>query len=253
MSMLFVNPFLKTGRKPDRCARQSHYIEQRAPTHASFAQCMPEEYNASVETLNKYPKERPMTNSTTQAAPESAPQSGRHKVISFTRELLETVLIAVVVFFLLQIVVKNFRVTGESMMPTLSDGQFLLVDKLSYRFTEPKRGEIIVFRYPRDPSEDYIKRIIGLPGETVRVAEGSVYIDGQILHEPYLQSQPTLAYRPLEIRLGEDEFFVLGDNRRYSSDSRTWGPVARRNIIGRAWFCYWPPPQWGFLRTPAYP
>ncbi len=194
-----------------------------------------------------------MTNPANQATPESAPQSGRQKAISFIRELVETVLIAVAIFFLLQIVVKNFRVTGESMLPTLSDGQFLLVDKLSYRFTDPKRGEIIVFRYPRDPSEDYIKRIIGLPGETVKIADGNVYIDGHLLSEPYLQGASTLTYRPLETTLSEGEFFVLGDNRSYSSDSRTWGPVARRNIIGRAWLCYWPPPLWGIVHTPSYP
>lgn len=194
-----------------------------------------------------------MTEPTERAATESPPQSGRQKAFSFLRELIETVLIAVVLFLLLQIVVKNFRVTGDSMQPSFVDGQFVLVDKLSYRFADPKRGDVIVFRYPRDPSEDFIKRIIGLPGETVQIADGNVYIDGHPLSEPYLHSQPTVTYHPLEITLGEDEFFVLGDNRRYSSDSRTWGAVTRRDIIGRAWLSYWPPSLWGIVRSPAYP
>ena len=194
-----------------------------------------------------------MTKPTERAAAESPPQSGSRKAISFLRELIETVLIAIIIFLLLQIVVKNFRVTGESMQPSFVDGQFLLVNKISYRFAQPKRGDVIVFRYPRDPGEDFIKRIIGLPGETVRIAEGNVYIDGHPLREPYLQGESTGTYHTLETALGEDEFFVLGDNRRYSSDSRTWGPVARRNIVGRAWFSYWPPSLWGIVRTPAYP
>jgi signal peptidase I len=194
-----------------------------------------------------------MTQSTNHNASEPTPQSGIQKAASLLRELIETVLIAVIIFLLLQIVVKNFRVTGESMQPSFVDGQFLLVDKISYRFVQPKRGDVVVFRYPRDPGEDFIKRIVGLPGETVRIAEGNVYIDGDLLLEPYLQGQSTLNYRSLETALGEDEFFVLGDNRRYSSDSRTWGPVARRDIVGRAWFSYWPPSLWGIVRTPAYP
>ncbi|MGB9592521.1 MAG: signal peptidase I [Anaerolineae bacterium] len=183
-------------------------------------------------------------------APNPAPQD---RSISWLRETAETIILAVVLFLLLQLVVRNFRILGDSMLPTLETGQFVLVERVSYWFSPPRRGDIVVFEYPRAPQEDFVKRIIGLPGETVEITGGQVYINGNPLAEPYVHGQPTLTYRPIHITLGADEYFVMGDNRAASSDSRSWGPLPRRNIIGRAWLCYWPPSRWGVIQRAAYP
>lgn len=183
-------------------------------------------------------------------APNPAP---RDRGSSWLRETVETIVLAVVIFLLLQVVVRNFRILGDSMLPTLETGQFVLVERVTYRFSEPRRGDIVVFEYPRAPQEDFVKRVIGLPGETVEIQGGSVYINGNPLVEPYVAGQQTLSYRPIRITLGADEYFVMGDNRAASSDSRTWGPLPRRNIIGRAWLSYWPPSRWGFVRRATYP
>lgn len=182
---------------------------------------------------------------------EQQPTAG--KAASALKEFAETIIVALVIFLLLQVVVKNFRITGDSMLPTFRDGQFLLVDRLTYYFTDPKRGDVIVFRYPRNPAEDFIKRVIGLPGETVNIADGQVYINGIPLVEPYVNGVPTTIYRGQPVTLDAGEYYVLGDNRRYSSDSRVWGPVPRDNIIGRAWLCYWPPTCWHVIHSPSYP
>lgn len=190
--------------------------------------------------------------------PDSDPPSEntaatQDRATSWLRETAETIVLAVVIFLLLQLVVKNFRIQGDSMWPTLETGQCVLVERVSYRFSEPKRGDIVVFEYPRAPQEDFVKRIIGLPGDTVEITGGQVYINGEPLEEPYVHDQPTLAYRPIRITLGLDEYFVMGDNRNASSDSRSWGPLPRRNIIGRAWLSLWPPSRWGFIPTAAHP
>ncbi|MBC7259028.1 MAG: signal peptidase I [Chloroflexi bacterium] len=182
-----------------------------------------------------------------------APPTTENPGKSFLREAAETIVLAVVLFLLLQLVVRNFRILGASMLPTLETGQFVLVERVSYWFSEPRRGDVVIFEYPRAPQEDFIKRIIGLPGETVEIESGSVYINGNLLVEPYLAGQPTLTYRPIRLTLGPDEYFVMGDNRAASSDSRAWGPLPRHNIIGRAWLCYWPPSRWGVIRRVTYP
>lgn len=135
------------------------------------------------------------------------------------------------------------RVSGESMMPTLENGDQLIVDKLTYHFKEPKRYEIIVFPYKYEENTYYIKRIIGLPGETVQIKDGCVYIDGKLLGEKYgaeVMDEPGIAEEP--ISLGEDEYFVLGDNRNHSSDSRVpnVGVLKRKDLMGRAWVRIWP-------------
>lgn len=188
-----------------------------------------------------------------QTSPIEAPPTTENPGKSFLREAAETIVLAVVLFLLLQLVVRNFRILGASMLPTLETGQFVLVERVSYWFSEPRRGDVVIFEYPRAPQEDFIKRIIGLPGETVEIESGSVYINGNLLVEPYLAGQPTLTYRPIRLTLGPDEYFVMGDNRAASSDSRAWGPLPRHNIIGRAWLCYWPPSRWGVIRRVTYP
>jgi signal peptidase I len=167
------------------------------------------------------------------------------------REIVETVVLALLIFSLIRIVIQNFRIEGYSMEPNLHQGQYLIVNKAVYRWLHgPQRGDIVVFEYPRAPDRDFIKRVIGLPGETVEVRDGLIYVGGVPLDEPYL-SEPTrgnMAPRTM----GPAEYFVLGDNRNNSSDSRSWGPLPDENIIGKAWLSYWPPPLWGSIPEPNY-
>ena len=131
------------------------------------------------------------------------------------------------------------------MYPTLHDMEYLLTDKVSYRTGDPSRGDIIVFRAPVQPVDDYIKRIIGLPGERVMIKEGKVFINGTVLEEPYLssdlQTQASTIGEGNEIKVPSGEYFVMGDNRSNSTDSRRLGTIKRKKIIGRAWVTYWPP------------
>ena len=178
------------------------------------------------------------------------------------REILEAVMLALIVLVLLQGTVRNFKVEGSSMHPTLEGGQYLVVDQVSYfkldverlarilpfwsagrvepkfAFDPPNRGEIIVFRYPQDPTKDFVKRVVGLPGETVEVRSGTVFIDGVALREPYLDRADSSDARRLS--LGDREYYVIGDNRRNSNDSRAWGIVPEENIVGRVLLVYWP-------------
>lgn len=157
-------------------------------------------------------------------------------------------------YFLMQ----PFFVKGASMEPNFEDGQYLVIDELSYRLREPVRGEVVVFRYPVDPSQFYIKRIIGLPGETVEVADGNIKITnnehplGFVLDESKYLSTAIATYGDLKKTLGQDEFFVLGDNRAASYDSRRWGVLPKKNIIGRAWLRAWPPNTAQIFAAPEY-
>jgi len=162
------------------------------------------------------------------------------------REAIQIILLALVVFFALHFLIQNFRIDGTSMEPNLHDRQYILVNKTAYWFgNNPDRGNVIVFQAPDQPELDRIKRVIGLPGETVEVKrDGSVYIDGQLLEEPYLPPNLGGPYGSWEVP--EDEYFVMGDNRGVSYDSRNGGPIPRENIIGKAWIVIWPIGDWGF-------
>lgn len=174
---------------------------------------------------------------------------------SIWRELISWILyLAVIVglsFLIITFVGQRSRVDGHSMETTLHDGDNLIVDKLSYRFRDPKRFEIVVFPYQYRENTYYIKRIIGLPGETVQVVDGYVYINGELLDEHYgneLMEDPGIAAEP--ITLGEDEYFVLGDNRNHSSDSRdpSVGVIYKDDLIGRAWIRIWPLDKLGVIK-----
>lgn len=162
------------------------------------------------------------------------------------REVAETLLLALVAFAFLRMVVQNYRVEGPSMEPTLHQGQFLLVNKLAYRFGSLQRGDIVVFRYPHDPSRSFIKRVIGLPGEQLEIVDGELRIDNSPLVELYIDQQILYPYPATTIEA--DDVFVLGDNRNNSSDSRRWGSLPVSHIIGKALFCYWPPLHWGIVQ-----
>jgi len=169
----------------------------------------------------------------------------------FLREIVETAVLALLIFLLMRVVVQNFRIEGYSMEPNLHQGQYLIVNKAVYRWLHPpERGDIIVFEYPRAPDRDFIKRVIGLPGEKVEIRNGVVYINDQPLPEPYLKNKGHGNYPPTI--LGPDQYFVLGDNRDNSSDSRMWGPLPRDRIIGKAWVSYWPPQMWGRIPDADY-
>lgn len=187
------------------------------------------------------------------------PEEYREKKENFFTELLKFILIAAAIVFPIRLfVAQPFIVSGASMEPTFDNGQYLIVDELSYRFGGPERGDVVIFRYPKNPREFFIKRVIGLPGETVSIEGGTVLVkhtDGTatVLDEPYVISRGNGGNK--EYPLGEDEFFVMGDNRPESSDSRTWGVLPRQNIVGRAFVRLLPLEMLGFLpgSTPAQP
>jgi len=166
---------------------------------------------------------------------------------SFFWELLKAFILAIVIIVPIRyFVVQPFFVRGASMEPNFHDGEYLVIDQLSYRFREPKRGEVIVFRYPQDHSQFFIKRVIGLPGEDIRIVDGHVMIQSsafpagvEIEESAYLASEVRTGGQT-DMHLGDGEYFILGDNRPASSDSRTWGTVSRDEIIGRAWIRAWP-------------
>ncbi|MDW8067567.1 MAG: signal peptidase I [Anaerolineae bacterium] len=171
-------------------------------------------------------------------------------VRSLLREVAESLILALLIYLVINLLTGRFYVRGSSMEPTLHNGQYLVVSKIVYHFVEPRRGDIVVFVPPNGTGEDYIKRIIGLPGERVEIRDGVVWINGYRLDEPYLTSG--IPYTGAWT-LGPDEYFVLGDNRANSSDSHAWGPLPRKNIIGKAWLCYWPPQYWGLVAHYAFP
>ena len=175
------------------------------------------------------------------------------KFLSFLWETFKIVVIALAIvipirYFLFQ----PFFVKGASMEPNFDDGQYLIIDELSYRFRQPERGEIIVFKYPHDTSQRYIKRIIGLPGETVEIKNGEVLVNSQILNESSYLPEGLATAGLTKIILSENEYFVLGDNRLHSSDSRSWGSVPKENIVGRTYLRAWPFTVLDKFETPTY-
>jgi signal peptidase I len=204
--------------------------------------------------------------------PVSSSQSSSGGVRSFLWEMVQTVLLTLIIFLAVRAVVQNFKVEGASMEPSLHTGQYLLINKVGYArlegtpfafldhqgsdaadgylFGGPQRGDIIVFRAPVQPDKDFIKRVIALPGDTIEVRSGQVYVNDQLIDEPYIRDKaPYLVPRQT---VPPEHYFVLGDNRPNSSDSHVWGLVPADNIIGRAWVSYWPPNLWGTVPEPVY-
>ena len=159
-------------------------------------------------------------------------------------DLLETVVLAFVLFLVINAVSARVRVDGLSMLPTLQDGEFVLVNRLAYRIGEPARGDIVVFRSTTNFDLDLIKRIIGVPGDDVRVADGRVIVNGLALSEPYINAEPRYSG---DWGVPQGYLFVLGDNRNDSSDSHAWGLLPIQNVIGKAILIYWPPPDWAMI------
>jgi signal peptidase I len=165
----------------------------------------------------------------------------------FALDIVETLVLAVILFLAINAMSARVRVDGFSMRPTLEDGEFVLVSKMSYYFGAVQRGDIIVFHFPMNPQEELIKRVIGLPGDRISVQAGRVSVNGQVLTEPYIANTP--AYSG-EWQGSEGQLFVLGDNRNNSNDSKDWGLLPFDQVVGKAVLIYWPPPFWKLIQHP---
>jgi len=164
---------------------------------------------------------------------------------TFFRDTVITLVLALVIFLLLQATVQSFIVVEHCMEPGFQEGERLLVNKVVYHFHEPEMGDVIILHPPFDSKAVYIKRIIALPGDTVEVKMGAVYVNGSKLDEPYIKEPPS--YNFPETQIPENEYFVLGDNRNNANDSHKGWTVPRQNIIGKAWLSIWPPEEWGLV------
>ena len=164
----------------------------------------------------------------------------RQSAESVAREIIETLLLTFFIFWLVNSLVGRYRIDGSSMNPTLSDGQYLLINNVSYYLDKPEFGDIIVFHHPRNEL-NLIKRVIGVSGDHIDIADRKVKVNGVTLDEPYINAAPNYSG---SWDVPEGQYFVLGDNRNNSSDSHSWSFLPEENIIGRAMFIYWPPDNW---------
>ncbi len=178
---------------------------------------------------------------------------------SFIWDLIKIVIIALVIIVPFRMLVAEpFVVSGSSMVPNFHNRDYLIIDRISYRTSLPKRGDVIVLKFPKDTSQFFIKRVIGLPGEKVNLEQGYVVItnkehpEGMRLKETYLPAQGVTLGRPDPITLGSDEYYVLGDNRTASSDSRVWGILPKNDIVGKVWVRVFPLNSFGFIAEPTY-
>src|ERR1700736_2934071 len=170
----------------------------------------------------------------------AAPQPRTSAGASILRELAEVIVLAIILYFGISFAVQTVHVEGLSMFATLDDNDYLIADKIAYRLHAPQRGDIVILRPPTDNSKDFIKRVIALPGEQLIIHDGVVLINGHRLNEPYLPEAWTVFNNVSLTKIPPNEYFVMGDNRNRSQDSRTFGPISRDRIDGRAWFRIWP-------------
>lgn len=179
---------------------------------------------------------------------------------TFFLDILEVIVFAVGIFFFVYLLImRPHKIKGQSMMPNFPDSEYLLTEKVSYYVRKPERGDVVVLAPPPEVSEtdEFIKRIIALPGERIMLKGGKVYVNNNVLNEPYLPSDIYTPTGPFmddgeEFTIPAGEYYVMGDNRANSSDSRYWGPITRSEITGRAWVVYWPPKLAGVVQTPNY-
>jgi signal peptidase I len=200
-----------------------------------------------------------------------APARRGESIISLLREMLETVIFALLVFLVVQALSRNYKVQSISMQPNLYEGQYVVVNRLVYAdgpvidslrrsigktslgnkllnsvLHPPQRGEVVVFVPVTNTKPDLIKRVIGIEGDKVELRQGRIYVNDRPIDEPYIRPAPSQSWGPAIV--GKDQLFVMGDNRGNSSDSRVFGMVPMSHIIGKAWLRYWPPRDWGFVR-----
>lgn len=178
---------------------------------------------------------------------------------AFFIDTLQTFVIAAVVFFVVYVFLfRPFQVSGASMFPTFENNEYILTNIIGLKLDKPHRGDVVVFQSPQDTSRDFIKRIIALPGDKISVKEGIVYINGKKLDEhTYLENEiktygGTFLKEGTEVTVPQNSFFVMGDNRQYSSDSREWGFVEKDKIIGKSWIVYWPPGNNRIIENPTF-
>ena len=200
------------------------------------------------EEVSSIAENAPATGINLDGAPAGADTTSRRST-SLVREIIETVLLTAIIVLLVNLATGRFRIEGNSMEPNLHDSEYVLIDKVSYRLHPPERGDVIVFERPGE-DRDYIKRVIGLPDDTVEVRGGQVWVNGVALDEPYLDQtirndMPARVVQP-------DQYFVMGDNRNNSSDSRAFGTITEEVIVGRAWLVYWPPTDWSVVQHHTY-
>ncbi|HAH04303.1 TPA: signal peptidase I [Candidatus Komeilibacteria bacterium] len=168
-------------------------------------------------------------------------------------ETIKVILISMAIILPIRyFLIQPFIVEGASMEPTFESNEYLIVDELSYRFTEPTRGDVVVFRYQKDPRQFFIKRVVGLPGDKIEINDGTVYVNGNRLAEGYLDKMRLADSSLPEVTLTEDQYFLMGDNRANSLDSRIFGPVDRSYIVGKVWFRTWPFDRFSFFTAPQY-
>lgn len=175
-------------------------------------------------------------------APEA--QNRWRSLLRMAADFVETVALAILIFLGINGISARIRVDGTSMEPNLHTGEYVVVNKFAYRLGQPHLGDVIVFHFPGNPGEEYIKRVIGVPGDLVQVEQGQVYVNGAPIQEPYIAAQPN--YKG-SWTVPANSLFVLGDNRNNSSDSHSWGMVPYSYVVGKAVFIYWPLNQWGTL------
>lgn len=182
----------------------------------------------------------------------------RKQFLSFFRDIFETIVIALAIFLVVYVfLVQPHRVQGDSMLPNFKNGELILTDKVSYKLREPKRGEVIVFKAPQGRQKDFIKRIIATPGEKIKIEDGKVFVNGEVLIENYLtQDAQTFAGPTItegsEITVPQNRLIVFGDNRSHSSDSREFGAIDKKDIVGRAFVIYWPPQAFALVAEVKY-
>src|SRR5580692_5660756 len=205
-----------------------------------------EKTGASSVNSNSAAGISPSTSSNTSSEPPPSLLSLRHEIRVWTRDLLIAIGLALVIIVFLY---QPVKVEGTSMAPLLSDQERIFINKFEYRFEPIQRRDVVVFWYPLDHSKSFIKRVIGLPGENIEIRQGTVYVNGRAIDEPYVPTQyeDLSDYGPVPVP--QDSYFVMGDHRISSNDSRVFGPVASKFIYGRAVFAYWPVDHFGSLST----
>lgn len=177
-------------------------------------------------------------------------ESLKEHIVDFIQTL---VVFGAILALIYLFVAQPHKVSGKSMVPTFADGNYIITDKITYRFRQPEKGDIIVLKNPKDESQDFIKRIIATPADTIKVENKSVYVNGILLNESYLPpdtqtSAGSFLNEGSTVKVGANQYLVMGDNRNHSSDSREWGGITKEEIVGRAFFRYWPPQSFGLIR-----
>lgn len=198
-----------------------------------------------MATANYSPQEPEQTSRPVSV--QESPTEFRQPPEVFIREIVETLLLTFFIFWLVHSLVGRYRIDGSSMNPTLQDGEYLIINNVTYILDDPEQGDIVVFRHPRNDL-NLIKRIIGVPGDVVKIENGTVWINDTALDEPYIADSPSYSG---EWVVPEGNYFVLGDNRNNSSDSHSWGFLPSDNMLGKAFFVYWPPADWGEVQHSA--